>query len=186
MSCGAQGDFSREPFRKEVQRENLRTKGFGGRYSHYFAGGFALRRCRNSIRRYSATPKCELRSQFPLLPLDGVGSAVPSFQLHPVFGVVSNRMPPNNTMSCFVGFGDKSWDNFKNFFQTQCFEFLFLSQRARRTAFGGSISPKTPVLKLNRPLACKPPASTASESALVVFEPFAKPQVTGLWYRWAK
>ena len=22
-------------------------------------------------------------------------------------------------MSCFVGLGDKSWDNFKNFFQTQ-------------------------------------------------------------------
>ena len=35
-------------------------------------------------------------------------------------------------MSCFVGFGDKSWDNFKNFFQTQGFEFLFLSQRSFR------------------------------------------------------
>ena len=89
-------------------------------------------------------------------------------------------------MSRFVGFGDKSGDNLKNFFQTQGFEFLFLSQSARRTAFGGSMAPKTPVLKLNRPFACKPPASTASESALVVFEPFAKPQVTGLWYRWAK
>ena len=170
----------------EVIKESPRTRGFEGCYSHYFAGGFALRRWRNSTRRYSAVPKREFRSQFPLFPLDGVGSAVPSFQLHPVFGVVSNRMPPNNTMSCFVGFGDKSWDNFKNFFQTQRFEFLFLSQRARRTAFGGSISPKTPVLKLNRPLACKPPASTASESALVAFEPSEKPQVTGLWYRWTK
>ena len=28
-------------------------------------------------------------------------------------------------MSCFVGFGDKSWDNFKNFFQTQGVEFSF-------------------------------------------------------------
>ena len=28
-------------------------------------------------------------------------------------------------MLCFVGFGDRSWDNFKNFFQTQGFEFLF-------------------------------------------------------------
>ncbi|RHA20452.1 hypothetical protein DW943_06190 [Collinsella sp. AM44-11] len=28
-------------------------------------------------------------------------------------------------MSRFVGFGDKSWDNLKNFFQTQGFEFLF-------------------------------------------------------------
>ena len=38
-------------------------------------------------------------------------------------------------MSCFVGFGDKNWDNFKNFFQTQGFGFLFLSQKARRAAF---------------------------------------------------
>ena len=53
-----------------MQKENLRTRGFGGRYSRYFAGGFALRRCRNSIRRYSAAPKCEFRSQFPLFPLD--------------------------------------------------------------------------------------------------------------------
>lgn len=59
------------------------------------------------------------------LPLDGFGSAVPSFQLHPVFGAVSNRVPPGNAMSCFVGFGDKSWDSFKNFFQTQGIEFLF-------------------------------------------------------------
>lgn len=48
---------------------NTVYRGSGGRYSRYFAGGFALRRCRNSIRRYSAAPKCEFRSQFPLLPL---------------------------------------------------------------------------------------------------------------------
>ena len=82
--------------------------------------------------------------------------------------------------------GTKAGTTPKTFFKLKGIEFLFLSQRARRTAFGGSISPKTPVLKLNRPLACKPPASTASESALVAFEPSEKPQVTGLWYRWAK
>ncbi len=48
---------------------NAVDRGFGGRYSRYFAGGFALRRCRNSISRYSAAPKCEFRSRFPLLPL---------------------------------------------------------------------------------------------------------------------
>ena len=150
------------------------------------AGGFAVTIVRNETQQHSAALKSAGQNPVSLFPLDGVGSAVPSLQLHPVFGIDTERVPPNDAMSCFVGFGDKSWDNSKNFFQTQCFEFLFLSQRARRTAFGGSISPKTPVLKLNRPLACKPPASTASESALVVFEPFAKPQVTGLWYRWAK
>lgn len=67
-----------------------------------------------------------------LFPLDGVGSSVPSLQLHPVFGIDTERVPPNDAMSRFVGFGDKSWDNLKNFFQTQGFEFLFLSQSARR------------------------------------------------------
>ena len=163
-----------------MQKESLRTRGFGGRYSRYFAGGFVLRRCRNSTRRYSAAPKREFRSQLPLFPLDGFGSAVPSFQLHPVFAAVSNRVPSGNAMSCFVGFGDKSWDNSKNFFQTQGFEFLFLSQRARRAAFGGSISPKTPVLKLNRPFARKPPAAIASESTRAAFMLVEKPQVAGL------
>ena len=163
-----------------MQKESPRTGGFEGHYSHYFAGGFVLRRCRNSIRRYSAAPKCEFRSQFPLFPLDGVGSAVPSLQLHPVFGIDTERVPPNDAMSRFVGFGDKSWDNLKNFFQTQGFEFLFLSQSARRVAFGGSMAPKTPVLKLNRPFARKPPAAIASESTRAAFMLVEKPQVAAL------
>ena len=118
--------------------------------------------------------------EYRLLPLDGVGSAVPSLQLHPVFGIDTERVPPNDAMSRFVGFGDKSWDNLKNFFQTQGFEFLFLSQSARRVAFGGSMAPKTPVLKLNRPFARKPPAAIASELTRVACAPFAKPQVAGL------
>ena len=163
-----------------MQKETPRTRGFEGFYSRYFAGGFVLRRCRNSIRRYSAAPKREFGSHFPLLPLDGFGSSVPSLQLHPVFAAVSNRVPSGNAMSRFVGFGDKSWDNSKNFFQTQGFEFLFLSQRAQRAAFGGSISPKTPVLKLNRPFARKPPAAIASESTRAAFMLVEKPQVAAL------
>ena len=115
-----------------------------------------------------------------LFPLVGAGSDVLSFQLHPVFGAVSSRVPPGNAMSCFVGLGDISWDNFKTFFQTQNVEFLFLSQSARRVAFGGSMAPKTPVLKLNRPFARKPPAAIASELTRVACAPFAKPQVAGL------
>lgn len=118
--------------------------------------------------------------QILLFPLDGFGSVVPSFQLHPVFGIDTERVPPNDAMSRFVDFGDKSWDNLKNFFQTQGIEFLFLSQSARRVAFGGSMAPKTPVLKLNRPFACKPPAAIASELTRVACAPFAKPQVAGL------
>ena len=169
-----------------MQKESPRTRGFEGRYSHYFAGGFVLRRCRNNIRRYSAAPKREFRSQFPLFPLDGFSPAVTSFQLRPVFGAVSSRVPPSNTVSRFVGFGDKSRDNFKNFFQTRGFEFLFLSQRTQRAAFRGSIALKTPVLKLNRSLARKPLASTASESTRVACGRFAKPQVVWLRRRWAK
>lgn len=117
---------------------------------------------------------------YVLLPLGGSVSAVSSFQLRPVFGAVSSRVPPGDTMSRFVDFRDKSRDNSKNFFQTQGFEFLFLSQRARRDAFASSISPKTPVLKLNRPFARKPPATIASESTRAAFMLVEKPQVAAL------
>ena len=135
---------------------------------------------RNETQRHSAALKIAGQNPIGLLPLDGVGSAVPSFQLHPVFGIDTERVPPNDAMSRFVGFGDKSWDNLKNFFQTQGFEFLFLSQRARLDAFGGSIAPKTPVLKLKCLFACKPPAAIGSESTQVAFKQFAKLQVAGL------
>ena len=96
------------------------------------AGGFAVTLVRNETQEHSAALKSAGQSPIGLLPLDGVGSAVPSFQLHPVFGIDTERVPPNDAMSRFVGFGDKSWDNLKNFFQTQGFEFLFLSQRSFR------------------------------------------------------
>ena len=163
-----------------MQKESLRTRGFGGRYSHFFAGGFALGRCRNGIRRYSEVLKREFESQFSLFPLDGYSFADPSFQLRLVFGAVSSRVSSGDAMSRFVGFGDKNWDNSKNFFQTQGFEFSFLSQRPRLAAFGGSIAPKTPVLKLKRLLACKPPAAIASESTRAAFMLVEKPQVAAL------
>lgn len=163
-----------------MQKESPRTRGFEGCYSRYFAGGFVLRRCGNSIRWYSAAPKREFRSQLPLFPLGGSVSAVPSLQLHPVFGAVSSRVPPGNAMSRFVGFGGKSWDNFENYFQTQGLEFSFLSQGARRTAFRGSISTKTPSLKLKCLFACELPAAIGSESTQVAFKQFAKLQVAGL------
>ena len=144
------------------------------------AGGFAVTFARNETQQHSAALKIAGQNPVVLLPFDGFGSIFPSFQLHPVFGIDTERVPPNDAMSRFVGFGDKSWDNLKNFFQTQGFEFLFLSQRARRAAFGGSMAPKTPVLKLNRPFACKPPAAIASELTRVACAPFAKPQVAGL------
>ena len=87
---------------------------------------------RNETQRHSAALKSAGQSPIGLLPLDGFSSDVPSFQLRPVFGAVSNRVPSGNAMTCFIAFGDKSRDNLKNSFQTQGFEFLFLSQRARR------------------------------------------------------
>ena len=135
---------------------------------------------RNETQQHSETLKSAGQNPVSLLPLDGFGSSVPSPQLHPVFGAASSRVPPGDTMSRFVGFGDKSWDNSKNFFQTQGFEFLFLSQRARRDAFASSILPKTPVLKLNRPFARKPPATIASELTRAAFMLVEKPQVAAL------
>ena len=48
--------------------------------------------------------------------------------------------------------GTKVGTTSKNFFQTQGFEFLFLSQGARRAAFGGSISPKNARFETQPPL----------------------------------
>ena len=135
---------------------------------------------RNETQRHSAALKIAGQNPVVLLPLDGYSFAAPSFQLHPVFGAASSRVPPGDTMSRFVDFRDKSRDNSKNFFQTQGFEFLFLSQRARRDAFASSISPKTPVLKLNRPFARKPPATIASELTRAAFMLVEKPQVAAL------
>ena len=91
---------------------------FGGCSSCFIADGFAPR----DAPQYHEEPRGKdslpgLAS--PLFPLDGFGSSVPSFQLHPVFGGISKRVPPNDAPSRFIGFGDKSWDNFKNFFETQ-------------------------------------------------------------------
>ena len=144
------------------------------------AGGFAVTLVRNETQQHSTALKRAGQSPIDLLPLGGVDSDVPSFQLHPVFGAVSSRVPPSNAMSRFVGFRDKIWDNSKNCFQTQGFEFLFLSQRARRDAFASSISPKTPVSKLNRSFARKPPATIASESTRAAFMLVEKPQVAAL------
>ena len=85
------------------------------------AGGFAVSRIRNETQRHSAELKSAGQSPIGLFPLDGFSSVVPSLQLRPVFGAVSSRVPPGNAMSRFVGFWDKNWDNFKNFFQTQGF-----------------------------------------------------------------
>ena len=87
----------------------------GPYYSRYFAGGFSLGRGLNSTRRYSVVPKRELRSQFPLLPLDGSSSTVPSFQLHPVFGSVSNRVPSDDATLRFVIYGNKAGTTSKLF-----------------------------------------------------------------------
>ena len=78
------------------------------------AGGFPRTLVRNETQRHSAALKIAGQNPISLLPLDGFDPAVSPFQLHPVFGVASSRVPPGNAMSCFIAFGDKSWDNFKN------------------------------------------------------------------------
>ena len=64
--------------------------------------------------RHSAILKSAGQSPIGLLPLDGFGSAVPSPQLHSIFGIGAQRVPPRDATSRLIGFGDRSWDSFKN------------------------------------------------------------------------
>ena len=52
-------------------------------------------------------------------------SGVPSFQLHPVFGAVSNRVLSGNTMSCFVGLGAKAGTTSKTHLKLRALSFSF-------------------------------------------------------------
>ena len=120
------------------------------------------------------------------LPLDSVASAVSSFQLRPVFAAVSSRVPPSNTMSCFVGFGDKSRGSFKKLIPNlRLCAFRFCPKGAVER-LGGSIALKTPILKLKCLFACKPPAAIGSESTQVACASCAKTQLAGLRHRWSK
>ena len=67
LSAARVGDESSAIYRDVFHAWALKKKASEPeRYSRDFVGGFALWRCRNSIGRYSAAPKCEFRSQFPL------------------------------------------------------------------------------------------------------------------------
>ena len=80
---------------RQNEKVSLRTRGLGGRSSRYIVSGFALRRCWNSTGRYSAAPKREFRSQFPLFPLNSIAGTTKHFR--PIlaqfrYGV---SLPPN-------------------------------------------------------------------------------------------
>lgn len=110
---------------KKYPRFQVEIRGISFLLFPQVAGGFAFlpyaaTLCgtqRMEIRRFKIT--------FRLLPLGGSVSAVSSFQLRPVFSVVSSRVPPGNAMSRFVGFRDKIWDNFKIFFKLRVLSFYF-------------------------------------------------------------
>lgn len=168
-----------------MQKESPRTRGFGGCCSHYFASGFVLWRCRNSIRRYSQhqNASSEASSRYS----HSMASVLPSRHFSCIQFSVPSRIECRQVTPCCASSasGTKAGTTSKTF-QTQDVEFLFLSQRPRLAAFGGSIAPKMPVLKLSRPLACKPPAAIVSESARVACASCAKPQLTGLRHRRSK
>lgn len=42
-----------------------------------------------------------------LFPLGGFGPVFPPFRLHPVFGIATEGVPPNDSAARFIGFGDK-------------------------------------------------------------------------------
>lgn len=125
---------------------NAVDRGFGGRYSRYFAGGFALRRCRNSISRYSAAPKCEFRSRFPLLPLDRNTSIIgaltwcfisenaASSHLHTFFWY------PKCTQYGWQGFEQVNYSSFLRTFLSQFFLKLLRAPKNRSSVLVASFA----------------------------------------------
>ena len=111
---------------------------------------------RNETQRHSAALKSAGQNPIGLLPLDA--SVLPSrhSSYTQFFGIDTERVPPNDAMSRLVGFGDKSWDNLKNF-QTQALSFLFLPKVRGGSPLDARCA-ENARLKLNRPLPAKPPA----------------------------
>ena len=81
--------------------------------------------------------------------------------------------------------GTKAGTTSKTFFKLRASSFVF-TPKGTAGRLQRLDSAENALLKLNRSLPRKPPASTASESTLVAFEPFAKPQVADLRYRQEK
>lgn len=121
-----------------------------------------------------------------LLPFDGIGSAVPSLQLHRVFGISTEDVPPNDAMSRLIGFGDKNRSHSKNFFQTQGLEFLFFVPKGTAGSLLRLDSAENARFETQPPFSSKPPAVIVSEPTQVACTPFAKQQVTQLRHQQAK
>jgi len=59
-------------------------------------------------------------------------------------------VPLNDATSRFIGFGDKSWDNFKTIFKLRVLSFYFCPKGHGEPPLEARYRRKTPVLKLNR------------------------------------
>lgn len=107
----------------------LETGGISFNSFPQVAGGFAFLPYAATLCGTQRTENRRYKIVFRLLPLDGSGIAVPSFQLHSVFGTASSQVPSNDAASRFIGFEDKSRDGFKNPFQLRALSFCFCPKR---------------------------------------------------------
>ena len=129
-----------------MQKESPRTRGFEGCYSHYFAGGFVLRRCRNSIRRYSAAPKREFRSQFSLFPLDKNTSVIGALTWLFVSEMAASSHSctffwyPKCTQYGWQGFEQVNYSSFLRIFLSQFFLKLLRAPKNRSSVLVASFA----------------------------------------------
>ena len=128
---------------------------------------------RNETQRHSAALKIAGQNPIGLLPLDGFSFTVPTFQLSSVFDAVSNRVPPSNTMSCFIGFGTKAGAISKTHSKLGALSFRFCPKGHGGQPLEVRYRRKTPALKLKCLFVCEPPAAIGSESTQAPFKQFA-------------
>ena len=156
-------------WRSVPRKEGTMPRGRGGgafRAAKVEAQAEASRALIRSIIPYTAAGAASIETA-PAIWYDSIISNVCSSYSHSMASVlpsrhssciqfsVPSRIECRQVTPCRASSasGTKAGTTSKNFFQTQDVEFLFLSQRPRLAAFEGSIAPKTPVLKLSRPLA---------------------------------
>ena len=93
--------------------------------------------------------KMRVQKPVPAIPTLWLWFCRPVIPVAPSFRPVSSRVPPSSAMSCFVGFGDKSWDSSKTHLKPRALSLHFCPKGVTDDCRGFN-SVENAILKLKR------------------------------------